>query len=142
LPGEHFDELFLAVPGHAESSTPRKTGTPMSSRASSIRTSSTGFPGGALLRSIETLGGSEPTIISAIFAGVRSATRPPPTTTPRRSTVTTSANPITSRNLCVIMSTLMMPSDAIFRSKPRTSSASPGVRTLVGSSRITMRLPR
>ena len=78
----------------------------------------------------------------AISAGVRSATLPPPTSRPRRSTVTSSANFITSRNLCEIIKIVSLPPRAISRSSPSTSSASSGVSTDVGSSRITIELPR
>ena len=55
---------------------------------------------------------------------------------PRRRTA------ITSRNLCEIIRTVSRPSCAIPRSRPSTSSASAGVSTEVGSSRITIELPQ
>jgi len=58
---------------------------------------------------------------------------------PRRSTVTSSQTPKTSRNLCVIMSTEISPAVAIAFRRPSTSSASSGVSTEVGSSRIRKR---
>ena len=77
-------------------------------------------------------GGYDPALPGdRIHTTLRLATR-----RPRRNTVTSSAKAITSRNLCVIMTMLQRPSCARSRSVPSTSSASCGVSTLVGSSRI------
>ena len=50
-----------------------------------------------------TVSSSAPIMIRAMSSGVRSATRPAPASLPRRRIVTSSANAITSRNLCVII---------------------------------------
>ena len=78
-------------------------------------------------------------MVRAISSGVRSATRPWPASLPRRRIVTSSANAITSRNLCVIIRMVRSPATTMARSMPSTSSASPGVSTEVGSSRIRKR---
>ncbi len=83
-----------------------------------------------------------PTIICASRVVSRSATAPPPVSLPRRSTVAASANAMTSRNLCVIISTVTLPPRARPFSMPSTSSASSGVRTELGSSRIMKRRRR
>ena len=83
-----------------------------------------------------------PTINCAMTAGVSSAVRPFPTSLPRRSTATSSANAITSRSLWVIISTVTSPACVIARNMPSTSSASAGVSTEVGSSRIMNRRRR
>ena len=78
-------------------------------------------------------------MLRAIASGVRSATLPWPASLPRRRIVTSSAKPMTSRNLCVIISTVSSPRRTMSRSTLSTSSASPGVSTEVGSSRMRKR---
>jgi hypothetical protein len=85
---------------------------------------------------------SAPIIIAAMSAWLRSDTRPEPTWRPRRRTDTSSAKAVTSRNLWVIIRTLISPLPHMARTWPSTSSASSGVSTEVGSSRIRKRRPR
>ena len=59
-----------------------------------------------------------------------------PTNLPRRSTVTVSQKAFTSRNLCVMVTIVTCLSSVIFFRVDSTSSASSGVSTEVGSSRI------
>ena len=137
LAREHLDQLLLAVAGdagdaddlaraHLEAQLATRAGMPRSSCAVSPSMRSTTSPRARAWRVPVARGGSSPTIMRAIASGVRSATRPRPARRPRRSTVTSSANCITSRNLCEIMSTVRRPSLAIPRSRPSTSSASDG----------------
>jgi len=82
---------------------------------------------------------SPPIIQAASVSREAASTLPCPVMRPRRSTVTSSQTPKTSRNLCVIMSTEISPAVAIAFRRPSTSSASSGVSTEVGSSRIRKR---
>ena len=59
-----------------------------------------------------------------------------PISLPRRSTVTVSQKAFTSRNLWVMMTMVSWPSRVSFFRVDSTSSASSGVSTEVGSSRI------
>ena len=63
------------------------------------------------------------------------------TVRPPRSTVTRSATAITSCSLCE-MKTTVFPASAIARNVTKSSSASCGVRTAVGSSMIRIRASR
>jgi hypothetical protein len=75
-----------------------------------------------------------PIIQPASWSRDVSATAVPPVRRPRRSTVTASQKPNTSRNLCVMISTDSRPCAHSPFSRPSTSSASCGVSTEVGSS--------
>ena len=78
-------------------------------------------------------------LISSTLAACAS---PDPVSRPRRSTVKLSQKAFTSRNLWLIISTVTSPRLAISPSSPSTSSASPGVSTEVGSSRMRKRCSR
>ena len=77
--------------------------------------------------------------MSASTAAATPAADRLPTRRPRRSTLTSSAKSVTSRNLCVISTTVQAPVWARARSAPSTSSASCGVSTEVGSSSTSRR---
>ena len=89
--------------------------------------------------SVTTTALPSPTIACARRCGVVAATAVLSTSAPRRSTLTSSACAVTSRNLWVIRITEQSPAWARSRSAPSTSSASCGVSTEVGSSRISSR---
>ena len=84
---------------------------------------------------------SRPTMSEASERGVTSSTATVSTDFPPRRTVMRSATAITSWSLCV-MTITECPSRAITRSVLNNPSASCGVRTAVGSSRISTREPR
>ena len=87
-----------------------------------------------------------PIIMLAMASGVRSADAPPPASLPRRSTVTSSANAITSRNLCVIISTVSSPrahhvaQQARAPRRPPAASAPRSARRGSGSARLQVEL--
>ncbi len=83
--------------------------------------------------------GVSPIIMVAIVSVVVSETFPAPAKAPFLRTVRSSAKAVTSRNLCVIMSTVTSPRRVMSRRSPRISSASAGVSTEVGSSRMMKR---
>ena len=138
----------------------RTAGVPRSPRAESPTTSrptaasaASGGRGGAAPSAVAPsasaalpagLAGALPTAASPIIAcasraGSVAATFAACTLRPRRSTVTSSAYAITSRNLWVMSSTVHSPRCATARTSASTSSASCGVSTEVGSSRIKRR---
>ena len=82
-----------------------------------------------------------PTISTASERRVASLVATVATFLPARSTVTRSETAFTSCSLCE-MKTIVRPSSAITRSVSNSDSASCGVSTAVGSSRIRMRASR
>ena len=84
---------------------------------------------------------SRPTISAASERGVASAVSTVAIERPPRSTVTRSATAFTSCSLCEMKITVR-PSSAISRSVSNSTSASCGVSTAVGSSRIRTRASR
>ena len=85
---------------------------------------------------------ASPNIIAAMSETDSSLVEPVPANLPFRNTVTLSAKAVISRNLWLIIKTLNRPAVTSSRNSPSTSSASWGVNTEVGSSRIRMRLLR
>ena len=83
---------------------------PASSIARSLLSSSRASPN-CPTRGGCTVSSSAPIIMRAMLSGVRSATLPLPASLPRRRIVTSSANAITSRNLCVIIRMVRPPFD-------------------------------
>ena len=85
---------------------------------------------------------ASPIIHLASSSGLVCSTFVWPTNFPLRSTVTSSANDMTSLNLCVIINTVNSERCARSRTRPSTSSDSCGVNTDVGSSNIRKRCLR
>ena len=136
---------FPATPATATSSpartvsvTPASAGTPRSPSTQTSCSSSTGWLSGRALPCLLTVSISRPTISSASDCGVASAVFAVATVLPPRSTVTRSDTAFTSCSLCE-MKTTVLPSSAIRRTVANSASASVGVNTAVGSSRMRMR---
>ena len=125
-------------PARTVNETPRTAGAPRSPSAQSSSSSSTGSVSGRTFASRRTACTSRPTISVASECGVASAVWTVASAFPARSTVTRSETAFTSLSLCEMKMTVR-PSAAISRSVTNSASASCGVSTAVGSSRISTR---
>ena len=127
-------------PARTDSETPRTASSPRLPDAQMSSSSSIGPVGSARgLRSASPT--SRPTISDASERGVDSAVEAVATDLPPRSTVTRSETAVTSFSLCEMKITVR-PSSAICRIVPKSTWASWGVSTAVGSSRISTRASR
>ena len=119
----------------SRAASPRSSGQRRSCTWSS--TSPTSRAGG---RSVAT--GEAPTMrLASSVASVSATNNEAATVRPPRSTVASSQKPVTSWSLW-LMNTTVRPSSAMCRSTAPSSSASPGVRTAVGSSSTKIRASR
>ena len=125
-------------PARTVSETPLTATLPRSPSAQTSSSSSTGGLSGRACPSRLTISMSRPTISAASDCGVASAVCTVASAFPARSTVTRSETAFTSCSLCEMKMTVL-PSEAICRAVTNRLSASSGVSTAVGSSRIRTR---